>query len=410
MLLHLHIISGRVSIQNRQKIPRTLMRNGKCSIHDLSSWRSSQECLTQVEKASASARSYSLWSASRSQSNSRPCDNSTLIPLPSAQSIASSMITADLNSLKTRVDDFQSRFNTLEKFSYPSTVIQELDLMKSLVDDIANKPTSLTTSTQTVECASSVVHHPTLADQRMCHLHPVLRIAAWNCRGLSSGLPYCELLVESHDIIIISEHWLWPFELHKIQNIHPNMTGTATADNRLNPECSLTRGCGGVGIIWNERLKATPVVGINLDRICAITIDCATTSIPVISVYLPSTDHPTEDFHQCLHILEDLVNKHCGPVILAGDFNSHVGSEGGPKASGSQNLHGRLLLEMVCYNDLFITFLSSLSTGPSYTYFREDTQTILTTSSWMLSMLLWQWTVRYTITIHLTPLTIFHFH
>ena len=188
--------------------------------------------------------------------------------------------------------------------------------MNSLVSDIANKPTSLTTSTQTVECASSAVHHPTLADQRMCRPHPVLRIAAWNCRGLSNGLPYCELLADSHDIVIISEHWLWPFELHKIQNIHPNMTGTAIADNRLNPECSLTRGCGGVGITWNERLKATPVVGTNLDRICAITIDCATTSILVIGVYLLTTDHPTEDFHQCLHILEDLVSKHHGPVIL----------------------------------------------------------------------------------------------
>ena len=150
----------------------------------------------------------------------------------------------------------------------------------------------------------------------MCRPHPVLRNAGWNCRGLSNGLPYCELLVDSHDIVIISEHWLWPFELHKIQSIHPNMTGTAIADSRLNPECSLTRGCGGVAIIWNEHLKATPVVGINLDRICAITIDCATTSILVIGVYLPTTDHPTEDFHQCLHTLEDLVSKHCGPCIV----------------------------------------------------------------------------------------------
>ena len=71
-----------------------------------------------------------------------------------------------------------------------------------------------------------------------------------------------------------------------------------------------------------------------------------------------------------------LVSKRHGPVILAGDFNSYVGSEGGPKASGSQKLHGRLLVEMIYNNDLFITSLSSLSTGPSYTYFKEDTQTI----------------------------------
>ena len=123
-----------------------------------------RECLTQVEKASANAQSYSLWSASRSQSNNRPCDNSKLIPLPSAQSITSSVITADLNPLKRRVDDLQLRLNTLEKSSNATTVMQELDLVKSLVSDITNKPTSRTTSTQTVEGASSAVHHPTLAD------------------------------------------------------------------------------------------------------------------------------------------------------------------------------------------------------------------------------------------------------
>ena len=70
--------------------------------------------------------------------------------------------------------------------------------------------------------------------------------------------------------------------------------------------------------------------------------------------------------------MEDLINKHVGPVVLAGDFICHVGPEGGPKASGSQNAHGKLLLDMVHNNDLIITSQSSLSSGPSYTSFRED--------------------------------------
>jgi len=109
------------------------------------------------------------------------------------------------------------------------------------------------------------------------------------------------------------------------------------------------------------------------DRICTIIIDCATlpfwlsvsTSRLQIILLKISTN-----------VCTSLRIKHHGPVILASNFNSHVGSEGGPKASGSLNLHGRLLLQMVCNNDLFITSLSSLSTGPSYTYFKEDTQTI----------------------------------
>ena len=34
----------------------------------------------------------------------------------------------------------------------------------------------------------------------------------------------------NHDV---SEHWLWSFELHKLNSIHPNKAGTATADKSL---------------------------------------------------------------------------------------------------------------------------------------------------------------------------------
>ena len=67
-----------------------------------------------------------------------------------------------------------------------------------------------------------------------------------------------------------------PFELH---NIHPNMAGSAIADKRLNPDSSLVRGCGGIGIIWNKKLKAVPIAGIDSDRICAISIASTTCSI-----------------------------------------------------------------------------------------------------------------------------------
>ena len=67
-----------------------------------------------------------------------------------------------------------------------------------------------------------------------------------------------------------------PFELH---NIHPNMAGSAIADKRLNRDSSLVRGCGGIGIIWNKKLKAVPIAGIDSDRICAISIASTTCSI-----------------------------------------------------------------------------------------------------------------------------------
>ena len=35
------------------------------------------------------------------------------------------------------------------------------------------------------------------------------------------------------DILVLSEHWLWPFEFHKFNDIHPSMKGIAVADKRL---------------------------------------------------------------------------------------------------------------------------------------------------------------------------------
>ena len=133
------------------------------------------------------------------------------------------------------------------------------------------------------------------------------------------------------------------------------MLGAATADSRLTPDCDLVKGCGGIGIIWNKSLNLSPSLGINSDRILAVKVETTTHPILVIGVYLPTTDAATDDFRSCLLVLEDIINNHDGPIVLAGDFNCHVGPEGGAKASGCQNIHGRLLLEMVQNNDLFFT-------------------------------------------------------
>ena len=57
-------------------------------------------------------------------------------------------------------------------------------------------------------------------------------------------------------------------------------------------------------------------------------------------------------------------------------ISTHMWGEGGAKAPGNQNLHGRLLLEMVQNNDLFFPSLNSISSGPAYTCFRGETLSI----------------------------------
>ena len=44
-----------------------------------------------------------------------------------------------------------------------------------------------------------------------------LRITTWNCRGLHTGEPYLHHLAEGYsDVLAVTEHWLWPYEAHKL--------------------------------------------------------------------------------------------------------------------------------------------------------------------------------------------------
>ena len=72
-----------------------------------------------------------------------------------------------------------------------------------------------------------------------------ITVASWNCRGMRSSEPYLNVLSRSADIILIQEHWLWPYELHKLSSYLPEYTSSGRADHRLTESSGLSRGCGG---------------------------------------------------------------------------------------------------------------------------------------------------------------------
>ena len=91
-------------------------------------------------------------------------------------------------------------------------------------------------------------HHSTKESQSVANEHhsPNIGIASWNYHGLSHAIPYLQHLSETEDIIVLAEHWMWPFELPKLDSIVP---GIGVSDLRLNEQSTLRKGCGEVGII-----------------------------------------------------------------------------------------------------------------------------------------------------------------
>ena len=202
-------------------------------------------------------------------------------------------------------------------------------------------------------------------------------VSAWNCRGLATATPYLNSLLESgSDIVILSEHWLWPFDLYKLDELHPSFSGFGCADSRLlETTHDKSRGCGGVGILWKKSLDAFPISAVESDRICGIRLKKDNeTWLSIIGVYLPCADLGLDYYRDTLIELEKVVSDsaNLGPVVIAGDFNAHLGRMWGPRTPDTANSQGVLLGEMLNRCDLYAASLSSTVCGPEHTFHSGD--------------------------------------
>ena len=195
-----------------------------------------------------------------------------------------------------------------------------------------------------------------------------LTITAWNCRGLATACPYLHKLFEcDSDIVILSEHWLWPFDLYKLESLHPSFFGFGCADRRLTDIThDRSRGYGGVGVLWRKSLDVFPISDIVFDRICGIKMKKdGETWLSIIGVSLPCADLGMDYYRDTLVDLEKIISDFTilGPVVVAGEFNAHLGKLWEPRASSTANCQGLLLGKLLNRCELHATSLSSTTSG-----------------------------------------------
>ena len=175
-------------------------------------------------------------------------------------------------------------------------------------------------------------------------------------------------LSDKYDIIAISEHWLWPFEISTLNEVLPGYRGHGCFDKRLSEDTDLTRGCGGVALLWKSSLPVSPVSALRSDRIAAIQVSINyNSSLSIVNVYLPTTDCSSDTYNDYIIELENAISilQSDGPVLVVGDFNAHLGEAGGVRGHGSMNAHGQLLMDLICRTDLYAVSLSHTASGPS---------------------------------------------
>ena len=205
----------------------------------------------------------------------------------------------------------------------------------------------------------------------------LLTLSAWNMRSLGPAGPYLHELADLHrsDIICISEHRLYPYELYKLNELCPQFDVHAKSSEDLSNEAQNKQsGHCGTGILWRKELSnRIRVVDCESVRLCVIEIAgiCNDISVFIISTYLPQQQCKITSYTKHLAILSDLVEK-CkltGEVIIIGDMNSHFGPEIGNRFYGKTTKNAKLLYKLV--NDSELKILDKdhdRCSGPCYTF------------------------------------------
>ena len=187
-----------------------------------------------------------------------------------------------------------------------------------------------------------------------------IQIATWNCRGLHNSIPYIQHMISMGvDILVLQEHWLWPFEMSEFDSIDPNYSYTAVSDSCLSPTSTLICGCGGCAILWKKSIPAAVISNLISDRICGIQVPIeGTCSLSILGVYMPSSDQPSHVYNECIAVIDQAISNTCSsPLLIVSELNCHLGHAGCPRSLGMQ---WKNILDS---HSLYVPSLSQLATG-----------------------------------------------
>ena len=377
------------SIENKLPLPRILLKNGKRSKDKLEECRSSVAVFSALQtKSNLPQSDIPNFCLAKGSDTSSGDNSSTDVPysstapnaeLHTSAAVSNLFVTRELSCLRGDIVTLKRDILSLTRSSQPFQHGQELDLVKKELSALRQEfDRAKLLSSAVSQKQSFAVSHDALSTPSTRTLPPKpLCIQSWNCRGLKCSEPYIQYLAEQGaDVVVLCEHWLWPYELHLLDQLHPDFHAFGVSDKRLNETSEFNRGCGGVAILWKKSLVATSV-NIDSDRLCAIQLqNTASASVfTVLGAYMPSTDHSIEEYQIYLQDLEDIIisQMKLGPVLVAGDMNAHLG-EGG---SCAENNQGKSLSHLMDRCSLFSVTTSNITNGPNYTFFRENCHSLI---------------------------------
>ena len=158
-----------------------------------------------------------------------------------------------------------------------------------------------------------------------------INVCTFNCRSVKSSVNEISDLCLDCDIICLQEHWLLPNEVNFLGSINGDFLSTGNSAVDVGRDVLVGRPFGGTGILYRKSLSEyITIVDTNDDRISAIILNSVHGPVLLVSVYMPTDYRDSECFEDyiatCASISALYQECDVNHMLVAGDFNCHVGS------------------------------------------------------------------------------------
>jgi exonuclease III len=155
-----------------------------------------------------------------------------------------------------------------------------------------------------------------------------IRIASFNCRAIKSSWHEVKDLCTGHDVVLLQEHWLLPYELGMLNNLHEDFVGRGWSAVDVSKKL-VGRPYGGLAVLWRSVLINKCEFEYVDDRILICSFVIGTKRLTCINVYMPCDDGSVESMDNFLYELSKVFtvasdSELCtrGMVMILGDFNA----------------------------------------------------------------------------------------
>ena len=97
------------------------------------------------------------------------------------------------------------------------------------------------------------------------------------------------MLCEFHDIILLQEHWLLPFEMDTLSNFHGDFIAIGSSAVDISQNILVGRPYSGTDILYRRKIaKAISVLNTDKPRLTAVRLMTKDGPILIVNVYMPT--------------------------------------------------------------------------------------------------------------------------